>query len=217
MAGKEAQIEGLKVQWIDHSTVKIKGKQVLYIDPFSQVLKGDEEKADLIISTHDHFDHFDPKAINSLSKEDTEVVCKKGAGKLKVKTTEINIGEEVEVKGIKVRAVHAYNEHRFRSPGQPFHPKGFGMGVVVEMEGVRFYYAGDTDFIPEMKELQGKVDIAFLPIGGTYTMDADEAVKAALAIKPKVVIPTHYNFLPETKANPEEFERKLDGIEVRIL
>ena len=227
MAGHETQIDGLNVQWIDHSTVKIKtagsAPKVIYIDPFGQVLKGNEEKADLIISTHEHFDHFDPQAINKLTKDDTEVVLKKGINKsaLKAKSVrEIDIGGSVETKGAKIKAVHAYNEHRFREPGQPFHPKGFGMGVIVEIEKI-FYYAGDTDFIGEMKALKDeKIDVAFLPIGGTYTMDVPEAVEAALAISPKIVIPTHYNFISGTDADPSDFKKRVESrssIEVRIL
>ncbi|MFQ6117110.1 MAG: MBL fold metallo-hydrolase [Candidatus Bipolaricaulia bacterium] len=177
MAGKETQIDGLQIKWIDHSTVQLKDSQgkVIYIDPFSKVLKGDEEKADLIVSTHPHFDHFDPGAINRLLKPETEVVAKKGCDLGQLKTTkarEIEVGEELEVQGVKIKAVEAYNEHRFRSPGQPFHPKGLGMGVVLEVEGKKLYYAGDTDSIPEMASLKEEaLDVAFLPIGGTYTMD----------------------------------------------
>lgn len=228
MAGHETQINGLKVQWIDHSTVKIKTAgpppKVIYIDPFGQVLKGNEEKADLIISTHDHFDHFDAQAINQLTKDDTEVVLKKGISKgaLKAKQIrELDIGASVEAKGTKIRAVHAYNEHRFKAPGQPFHPKGFGMGVILEIEKIKFYYAGDTDFIGEMKALKDeKIDAAFLPIGGLYTMDLPEAVEAAVAISPKIVIPTHYNFLSGTNADPSDFKKRVESkskIEVRIL
>ena len=225
MAGKETQIEGLTVRWIDHSTVQLKdsGGRVIYIDPFSQVLKGTEEKADLIISTHPHFDHFDPGAINQLLKDETEVVAKRGCnlGELKTdKAREIEVGEELEAQGVKIKAVPAYNEHRFRSPGEPFHPKGFGMGVILEIEGQKLYYAGDTDFIPEMRALKREaLDLAFLPIGGTYTMDVPEAAEAAQAIRPQVIVPTHYNFLPATKADPEDFKKRLEplGIEVRIL
>jgi L-ascorbate metabolism protein UlaG (beta-lactamase superfamily) len=225
MAGKETQLNGLMIKWIDHSTVQIKDSRgkVIYIDPFSEVLKGDEEKADLIVSTHPHFDHFDPGAINRLLKTETEVVAKKGCNVRELKTDkvrEIEVGEELEVQGIKIKAVQAYNEHRFRSPGEPFHPKGLGMGVVLEVEGKKLYYAGDTDSIPEMAALKEEgIDLAFLPIGGTYTMDVPEAAEAAQAIQPKVVVPTHYNFLSETRADPEEFKRKLEplGIEVRIL
>jgi len=225
MAGGGTQIDGIRIKWIDHSTVQLKDSKgkVIYIDPFSEVLKGDEEKADLIVSTHPHFDHFDPGAINRLLKPETEVVAKKGCNLKELKTDrarEIEVGEELKVQGVKIKAVEAYNEHRFRSPGQPFHPKGLGMGVILEVEGKKLYYAGDTDAISEMAALKGEaLDVAFLPIGGTYTMDVPEAGEAAEMIQPKIVVPTHYNFLSETRADPEELRRKLEplGIEVRIL
>jgi L-ascorbate metabolism protein UlaG (beta-lactamase superfamily) len=225
MAGKETKLDGLTIRWIGHSTVQLKDSRgkIIYIDPFSEVLKGDEAKADLIVSTHAHFDHFDPQAINRLLKPETEVVAKKGCnlGSLKTaKAREIEVGQELEAQGVKVKAVPAYNVHRFRSPGQPFHPQGFGMGAVLEVEGKKLYYAGDTDSIPEMKALKREaIDVAFLPIGGTYTMDVPEAAEAAQAISPKIVIPTHYSLLAETRADPEEFRERLkaSGIEVRIL
>jgi len=225
MAGKETQLDGLTIRWIDHSTVQLKDSRgkVIYIDPFSKVLKGDEEKADLIVSTHPHFDHFDPGAINRLLKPETEVVVKRGCNLRELKTDkvhELEVGEELEACGVKIKAVEAYNEHRFRSPGEPFHPKGLGMGVVLEVEGKRLYYAGDTDAISEMSALKPEaLDLAFLPIGGTYTMDVPEAAEAAEMIMPKIVVPTHYNFLSETRADPEKLKEKLEplGIEVRIL
>ncbi len=94
------------------------------------------------------------------------------------------------------------------------------MGVILEVEGKKLYYAGDTDFVSEMKGLKDEgIDVAFLPIGGTYTMDVPEAVEAALTIRPRMVVPTHYNLLSETMADPEELKGKLEaqGIEVRIL
>jgi L-ascorbate metabolism protein UlaG (beta-lactamase superfamily) len=225
MAGGEMQVDGLSIKWIDHSTVQIKDSRgkIIYIDPFSKAMKGDEEKADLIISTHPHFDHFDPGAINRLLKSETEVVTKKGCPVEKLERAnaqEIEVGEKLVVQGIGIEAVQAYNEHRFRSPGQPFHPQGLGMGVILEVEGKKLYYAGDTDFIAEMKDLKGEgIDVAFLPIGGTYTMDVPEAAEAARAIQPKLVIPTHYNLIPETMADPEKFKERLEpaGIKVRIL
>ncbi|MFQ6033835.1 MAG: MBL fold metallo-hydrolase, partial [Candidatus Bipolaricaulia bacterium] len=165
----------------------------------------------------------DPGAINRLLKPETEVVAKKGCDLGQLKTTkarEIEVGEELEAQGVKIKAVQAYNEHRFRSPGQPFHPKGLGMGVVLEVEGKKLYYAGDTDSIPEMASLKEEaLDVAFLPIGGTYTMDVPEAAEAAERIRPKIIVPTHYNFLSETRADPEKLKGKVEplGIEVRIL
>lgn len=214
MPKKTTQVEGINIEWVGHSTVGIYGKKTIYIDPFGEVLKGDEKKADLIISTHGHRDHFDVNAINSLSRKDTYLIIRPGCEKNNLTSgniKEIAIDENYEVQGIGVKAVHAYNTKRFRSPGTPFHSEGFGMGVVVTMERVKFYYAGDTDFITPMQKLRDeKIDVAFLPIGGTYTMDIDEAVDAALTIAPKIIVPVHYNHIKGTEADPMAFKEKVE-------
>ncbi len=224
MHKKTMKIKGLTVEWLGHSTIGIYGKKIIYIDPFSQVLKGDEKKADLIVSTHDHRDHFDVQAINSLSKNTSSVIIKSGCDKSDLKTAlikELNIDEVQTLDDIEIRAVHAYNTKRFRSPGVPFHPEGFGMGVILTVNGVKFYYAGDTDFITPMEKLRDeKIGVAFLPIGGTYTMDVDEAVKAALTIGSEIIIPVHYNLIDGTEADPLEFRDKVEaegGSKVIIL
>lgn len=214
MPRKTAEIRNLIVEWLGHSSIGIYGKKIIYIDPFSPVLKGDDKKANLIISTHEHADHFDVNAINKLSKDTTCVIIKSGCGKNDLSSkviVEMQINEARIINEIEVKAVHAYNTKRFRSPGTPFHPKGFGMGVVIIFEGVNLYYAGDTDFIAPMEELKNqKIDVAFLPIGGTYTMDVDEAVEAVLAIQPKAVVPVHYDYIKGTEADPLEFREKVE-------
>ena len=114
-------------------------------------------------------------------------------------------GEETSVDNIRVKAVEAYNYKRFRSPGNPYHPKGFGVGYLIKVEGKTIYHAGDTDFIPEMRKV-GLVDVVLLPSGGTYTMDNAEAAEAAIAINPKIVIPMH-----RWDTNPEEFKKKVEA------
>ncbi len=214
MPRKTFEMKGLTVEWLGHSCVGIYGKKVIYIDPFSEVLKGDEKKADLIISTHGHGDHFDVKAINALSKEGTCVIAKSGCTTSRLSSNriiELGINDTKTWEGIEIKTVHAYNTKRFLSPGTPFHPEGFGMGVIVTVEGSKLYYAGDTDFIEPMKELKDeKIDIAFLPIGGTFTMDVDEATEAVLAIGPRMVMPVHYNHMKGTQANPAEFKEKVE-------
>ncbi len=206
--------KGLVVDWLGHSSVGIYGKKIIYIDPFSDVLKGDEKKADLIISTHGHGDHFDAKAINALSKEGTCVMVKSGCktGRLSSnRIIELEINDAKTFGDVEIKTIHAYNTKRFMSPGTPFHPIGFGMGVILVVEGSRLYYAGDTDFIEPMNDLKDeKIDVAFLPIGGTFTMDIDEATEAVLAIEPKMVIPVHYNHIKGTEANPAEFKEKVE-------
>jgi L-ascorbate metabolism protein UlaG (beta-lactamase superfamily) len=208
------KIGGLTIEWFGHTSVGIYGDKVIYIDAFTQVLKGNERKADLIISTHGHGDHFDIDAINKLSKETTHVVIKTGCEKEKLLSKnikELDVDETCILEGVDIKSVHAYNTKRFRSPGVPFHSEGFGMGVLLTVEGVKLYYAGDTDFIPTMHELKDeKIDVAFLPIGGTFTMDITDATEAVCAIEPKMVVPVHFNHVKGTEADQTEFKRMVD-------
>jgi L-ascorbate metabolism protein UlaG (beta-lactamase superfamily) len=110
--------------------------------------------------------------------------------------------------------VEAYNNKRFRSPGQPFHPKGLGVGYLVKIEGKTIYHTGDSDFIPEMKEIHG-VDVMLVPSGGTYTMDNDEAAEAVLAVQPKIALPMHI-----WDTNPNILKMKVESastVKVQIL
>jgi len=164
------------------------------------------EKADLILVTHSHTDHCDPSQIDKARKPDTLIIAPSDCvSKIGGTVKTLNVGEEITVDNVNIKAVEAYNVKRFRSPGNPFHPKGFGVGYLITAEGKTVYHAGDTDFIPEMKKL-GHVDVALLPSGGTYTMDNAEAADAALAINPSVVIPMH-----RWDTNPEEFKKKVEA------
>lgn len=212
---KSTVINGLIIEWLGHSSVGIYGKKLVYVDPFSEVMKGDEKKGDLIISTHDHRDHLDANAINKLTKDSTYIVIKSGSKKSDLSSVhikELEINAKLSIDEIEVKSVHAYNTKRFRSSGTPFHPEGFGMGIIISIAGVKMYYAGDTDCIPQMEELKDeKIDVALLPIGGTYTMDIDEAVETVLIIKPRIVIPVHYNHIKGTEVNPMEFKEKVEN------
>jgi L-ascorbate metabolism protein UlaG (beta-lactamase superfamily) len=126
--------------------------------------------------------------------------------KLGGEITSLKPGEETEVQGIGVKAVHAYNVKRFRSPGNPYHPKGFGVGYLINAEGKTIYFAGDTDVIPEMSEL-GPVDVALLPCGDTYTMDNADAAEATKIIKPKTVVPMH-----TWDKSIDDFKKEVDAV-----
>ena len=172
------------ITWLGHDGFLIKGDdQVIVIDPF-QV--NECEPADIILVTHEHYDHCSPEDIQKIQKASTVIVTEaNSAEKLSGDVRVVRPGEKLTVSGIPVEVVPAYNTNK------DFHPKQNGwLGFILTVDGVRIYHAGDTDLIPEMDSI--KADIALLPVSGTYVMTAEEAVDAAKTIKPQVVIPMHY-------------------------
>ncbi len=207
------RIGNIGLSWCGHDTFLIEGEKTVYTDPY--VLPDNPKKADIILITHDHYDHCAPDKVKQIQKADTVIVTTPDcARKLTGNIRAIRPGQSVTIGDITVKAVPAYNTF------QQFHPKASGwVGFVFSIGGTTVYLAGDTDFIPEMKGL--KPDIALLPIGGKFTMGIDQAVQAALAIEPKTVIPMHYGTIAGTEADPDEFKEKLGrknpGIIVEIL
>ena len=198
-----------KIAWLGHDAFRIEAKKKIYFDPY-QISGG--PKADIILISHDHFDHCSPDDIAKIQQPKTIIVTEKTASKkLKGDVRILKPGESFFLDDVKVEAVPSYNIDK------EFHPKKNGwLGFIVEVEGVRIYHAGDTDFIPEMKEF--KVDIAFLPVSGTYVMTAEQAVKAALAIRPKLAIPMHYGAIVGDAADAAKFKRNLEGkVDVLVL
>ncbi|MDD4004268.1 MAG: MBL fold metallo-hydrolase [Elusimicrobiaceae bacterium] len=174
------------IHWHGHSSFRLQTQAglVLYIDPWR--LSRDNPKADLVLITHPHHDHCSPDDVAALSKPDTVIAGPAGiAAALARKTVALAPGEKTALCGIAVETVPAYNI------GRPFHPAQAGnLGFIVTVDGTRVYHAGDTDLIPEMKTL--KTDMALLPIGGTYTMDPQEAAQAAALLGPAAAVPMHY-------------------------
>lgn len=202
---------GTVITWFDHASVRLQDDTIIYIDPFSDAMDTTAAlEADIIVCTHSHFDHFDPDTINDLATDGTIVLAHKNCdiGQLNCEARLMEPGDSETVGDTEIHAVQAYNDHRFRNPGEPFHPRGNGMGVIIDMGDTRFYHSGDTDYIDEMDRLDAEhLDIAFLPIGGTYTMDIEEAADAAAAIRAHTIIPIHYNMIDGTEADPQEFKR----------
>lgn len=201
----------VSVKWLAHSSFQITAEgRVIYVD--LEEYGEASEKANVILVTHSHTDHCDPEKIDKLRKDDTVIIAPADcASKIRAKVRTLKPGEVATVGNVRVKAVHAYNTKRFRSPGIPFHPKGYGVGYLITVGGKTVYHAGDTDFIPEMKEL-GPVDMALLPSGDTYTMNNAEA---AVAINPKIAVPIH-----RLSTNPEEFRKRVEGrskVRVSIL
>ncbi len=179
----------ISIKLLAHACFQIKaGGKIIYTD--IEKHSNPAEKADIILVSHSHTDHCDPSAVRKVLKEDTVVFAPADCASKIGKVTSLKPGEETAVGSVRVKVVDAYNYKRFRSPGVPYHPKGFGVGYLITVEGKTIYFAGDTDFIPEMKNL-GQVDVALLPTGDTYTMDTTEAAEAAVAIDPGTAIPMH--------------------------
>lgn len=210
------KIGDVAITWLGHASFMIEGESIIYVDPF--VLPQNPKKSDAVLVTHDHFDHCNAENIKKLHS--TNVFGPEGVVK-KINTgTIVSAGKSFSAAGARVHAVEAYNVNKFRSPGKPFHPRGLGVGYIIEINGKRIYHAGDTDNIKEMGSL-GRIDAALLPIGGTYTMTLSEAAEAATIIKPLHVIPMHYNSdkygVSGINADPREFEMLLPKGIVNVL
>ncbi len=198
-----------KKVWWGHDGFRIDTEKTIYFEPY-QIEGGPE--ADLILVSHDHFDHCSPEDVAKIQGEKTVIVTEKdSAKKLSGDVQVIKPGDSLTIDGVKIEAVPSYNTDK------DFHPKGNNwLGFVVEIDGVKVYHTGDADFIPEMNDLE--VDIAFIPVSGTYVMTSEQAVQAARAINPKVAIPMHYGAIVGEEQDALDFKKALEGeIEVRVL
>ncbi|MHA1728903.1 MAG: MBL fold metallo-hydrolase [Promethearchaeota archaeon] len=217
------EYKGIKFRWLGHDAflIQVKGKNI-YLDPY-QLTNKDLPKADIIITSHEHFDHCHPESINIISTENTILIGPKicqeklqNEIEIKKEVKELNPYGELQIDELKFSAIPAYNFHRFRSPGNPFHPKESNhIGAIIHVDDIRIYHAGDTDKIDEMKDLN--VDIALLPVSGTYVMDVEECVEAAKLINPKVVIPMHVGRGIGKMEFRHQLKEKLPEMQVEIL
>ena len=200
---------------VNHSAFIIKEKgKTIYIDPFK--VEG-SEKADIIFITHPHFDHMNVEDIKKIMAKDTIIVLPKDSvDKIDfAKTLGVEPNKEYTLEGIKFRTIPAYNvvESRLKN-----HPKENGwVGYIIKVDGKTIYHAGDTDFIEEMKGLN--VDVALIPIGGTYVMSVEEAIPAAKSINAKVIIPMHYKALlgeEGSKKAEEKFLKEVKNAKILV-
>ncbi len=201
--------------WLGHAGFRFTGGRTVYFDPW----EAEGPTADIILVSHDHYDHCDPATIKRLSGPQTRIFTEKlSADKLAAEglgaaVTVLKPGDEAEAFGVAIKAVPAYNI------GKNFHPKESGyLGFVVTMDGLSVYHAGDTDCIPEMKDIHPQV--ALLPVSGTYVMTAEEAVEAALAIRPGLAIPMHIAKIVGDMEMARKFAEALKGrvaVEIKPL
>lgn len=203
------------IRVLTHSSIKITGEATIYVDPFHIV--DEEGDADIILITHDHFDHFSPEDIARVIKSDTTLVVPK---KMKKQASTIPCGEIIAVEPgeqkqlgkIMIETIPAYN------PLKPFHPRGKGwVGYLIETNDVKIYVAGDTDITEENKKVV--CDVAMVPIGGTFTMDAKKAAELVNIIRPKVAIPIHYGSVAGSRSDEEVFKANVSAdisVEVKM-
>ena len=195
------------IEVLYHSSIKISKNKVIYIDPFK--IDKNYNDADIVFITHDHFDHYSEEDIDKVINENTTIIIpeelltkllKKGINKNAIITVEPN--EKYVVQGIKFETIPAYNTNK------TFHSKKNGwVGYIIIINGIRYYIAGDTDITEENKKV--KCDVAFVPVGGTYTMDFKEAANLINEIKPKIAIPIHYGSVVGTEQDAIDFIRLL--------
>ncbi len=197
------------IKWLGHASFRIESKRIIYIDPFD-ISEG--PKADLILITHSHYDHLSPDDIKKIVKPDTVFVTEKSsANTLEGDVRIMEPGDSISIDQIKISAVPAYNI------GKSFHPEENGwLGFVIDIEGVKIYHTGDSDFIPAMEDI--KADIALIPVSGTFVMTAEEAALAVEMLKPEIAIPMHFGSLVGEENDAVRFKNTLSGkVDVLIL
>lgn len=211
------EYSGIKVYWLGHDSFRIEGSATIYTDPF-RISSG--KKADIILVTHSHFDHFSLDDITKISGDETLIIApedckinleKKGICEFRI----IEKNEEIFIGNVRIKAVPAYNINKFREPGVPFHSKeSSNLGYIFKIDNVNLYHMGDTDAIPELNA--GGIDILFIPVSGTYVMNHQEAVLATLRINPKLAIPMHYGSIIGSNSDAENFQKNAKCI-VKIM
>lgn len=199
------------IEFVKHNSIKIRGSKIIYIDPYK--IEEDYKDADYIFCTHSHYDHFSPEDINKIIKNTTKIITVKSAEddarKLTNNVMIVEPGREYAIDDISFKTTYAYNENK------QFHPKENGwVGFIINLDDVEYFIAGDTDNVPEIRNVE--CDVALLPVGGTYTMTVEEAADLANSIGAKIVIPTHYGVIVGNADDGENFAKLVNNKRVEI-
>lgn len=187
------------ITWYMNSCIQIKGSKTIYFDPYG--VTEDAPKADFVLTTHPHIDNYSLNNINQIMDKNSEIFLTNDAEALIMegKVTTVVPFETYERDSLIIRTIPAYNIN------SDYHPKEKDwVGYIIELDGITYYHAGDTDLIPEINDIEN-IDVAMLPIGGIYTMDKDQAIEAVKIIKPKVVIPIHFGMIVGSYDDAEYF------------
>lgn len=193
------------IEVLCHSSIRINKEKTIYIDPFK--INKNYNDADLIFITHDHYDHYSKEDIEKVKNQNTIIIIPE---KMLTRTLEdgynkdyiitVKPEEKYTVEGINFETISSYNTNK------QFHPKeNKWVGYIIELNGVRYYIAGDTDITDENRKV--KCDVAFVPVGGTYTMDFKEAASLVNEIEPKITVPIHYGSIVGTKQDADNFSK----------
>ncbi len=197
----------MKIDWLGHDAIRIiKDDLIIYFDPYKI---GSTIPADIIFISHEHFDHCSIEDIKKIQKDDTVIISSTGCD-IQGNIEKMKPGESIKIMGVEIETVPSYNTNK------PNHPKEMlGLGFIITLDGKRIYHAGDTDLIPEMSDF--KCDIAFLPVSGTYVMNADEAAEAAKRINPDTAIPVHWGSgVVGTIEDAERFQSLLKDTDINV-
>ena len=194
------------------NSIRIEGSKIVYIDPYK--ISEAVCDADIILLTHSHYDHFDEASLKNVIKDDTAIICpfevSKPLSDMEVQADVMSMepGTSTAVKDVQIETVPAYNKDK------KYHPEDKGwLGFIVTIDGVRYYAAGDTDAVKELNDVE--CDVAFVPVGGKYTMNAEEAAGLINKIKPKYAVPTHYGSIVGKAADADTFAENVnEGISV---
>lgn len=208
---------------LGHASMRLEATDgvVVYIDPWTRVVDGEPRDADVVFITHDDFDHYDPECIEAVSNDETEILVQRGidTSELGRDVALLDTHDEFEVENIHIRTVPAYNRREgkhVRPSGNPYHPEGTVIGLVLEIGETTLYYCSDTDALEENYSIQA--DVVIPPIGGGPTMDRYEAAELVRHISPALVIPVHYELelVDGMGADGEAFKTEVESMGIAV-